>query len=148
MQLLLATKKKIGDKDFLKNLASYKYRDEVRVLENVPVEILARVTASAYALVNVESRQGFCLAAAEALVSELPVITSRDNFSAELCDDAAIYIKPDDFNDIAEKMMLLFKDEDKRNELIIKGRQRILENDHDWNKRAALLWQTIEQCTG
>ncbi len=39
MQLVLASKKIIGDNQFLKNLASYKYRDEVRVLENIPNDV-------------------------------------------------------------------------------------------------------------
>jgi glycosyltransferase involved in cell wall biosynthesis len=147
MQLVLASKKIIGDKHFLKNLASYKYRDEVRVLENVPNDVLASVTASAYALLHTGSPQGFCLPVAEAMQAEVPVITSRNSFTTEICGDAALYIKPEDFNDIAEKMMLLFKDENIRNGLIIKGRQRVTDHEYHWNKTSRLLWESIVSCT-
>jgi glycosyltransferase involved in cell wall biosynthesis len=148
MQLVLATRKSISDKEFLKNLASYKYRDEVRVLENIPPGVLAQITASAYAVVDTDdSRQSFCLPLAEAIQAAVPVITIHNDFTAEICGDAALYIKPGNFNDIAEKMMLLFKDEHTRNELIIKGRQRVLENNYNWNKTAALLWESIVHCS-
>ena len=43
----------------------------------------------------------------------------------EYCGEAALYVDPNNFNDIAEKMMLVFKDEQKRKELIQNGKAEI-----------------------
>jgi glycosyltransferase involved in cell wall biosynthesis len=147
MQLVLASKNLIADKDFVKDLSTYKYRNEVLLLENITEDTLVKITAAAYALVYPVTQQSSCVPLPQAMQADVPVITSRNGFTEEICGDAALYINPGDFNDIADKMMLLFKDENKRNELIIKGRQRISENDLSRNKAAAVLMESILSCT-
>jgi glycosyltransferase involved in cell wall biosynthesis len=77
--------------------------------------------------------------------ADVPVITSPLSAMPEICGDAALYMAPNDFNDIADKMMLLFKDESKRNLFIIKGRQQA--NLYNWDKSAELIWKAVIKCT-
>ena len=61
----------------------------------------------------------------EAMNSEVPMILSENSLLKEYAGDSALFVKPDNFNDVAEKMMLLFKDEQKRKELIEKGKEQL-----------------------
>jgi glycosyltransferase involved in cell wall biosynthesis len=144
MQLVLATTTIFTDAAFTKNLAAYKYRDEIKLLDKLPPETLAAITAAAYALVYPVFYDGFCTPALEAMQAGVPVITSNKAAMPEICGPAALYINPDDFNDIADKMMLLFKDENKRNELIVSGQQQAAK--YNWPATTELLWQAIEKC--
>ena len=142
MLLVFATTRAITDAVFTQSFASYKYKSEVRLLENLSAENIAAITAAAYAFVYPVFYEGFCTSALEAMQAGVPVITSNKAAMPEICGDAALYINPDDFNDIADKMMLLFKDENKRNEFIIKGRQQA--EKYSWDKTTELLWQAVE----
>lgn len=144
MQLVLATTTAFTDVAFTKSLAAYKYRDEVKLLYQLPVETLAAITAVAYAVVYPVFYEGFCTPALEAMQAGVPVITSNKAAMPEICGNAALYINPDDFNDIADKMMLLFKDENKRNELIVSGIPQAAK--YNWPETTELLWQAIEKC--
>jgi glycosyltransferase involved in cell wall biosynthesis len=145
MQLILASTAGIKDAVFTKSLASYKYRTEVQLLERCSMETLAAVTAAAYALVYPVLYEGFCTSAAEAMQCGTPVITTNSSSLPEICGDAALYANSSDFNDIADKMMLLFKDEDKRNELIIKGLQQATQFNRE--KTAVRIWELLADST-
>lgn len=146
MQLVIASPFAIADAELIKSLGSFKYRNEVKLLEQVPVEDMAKITASAYVLVYPSRNQIAGWPVAAAMQSDTPVILASSAAAKEICGDAALYVNPDDFNDIADKMMLVFKDEDKRFELIAKGRQQAAL--YQWDKTAAVIWQAIEKCTG
>ena len=145
MQLLLASKSVVTDKEFIKSLASYKYRDEVKLLDNLSEENIAQITAAAYALIYPSFYNACGTSLLHAMQSDIPVITGNNTAMPEICGDAALYINPNDFNDIAEKMMLLFKDEDLRNQLIIKGRHQA--GMYNWDKTADKVWGIILKCT-
>ncbi len=145
MQLLLMSKSAAIDKDFIKSLASYKYRDEVKLLDNLSDENIIQITGAAYAMIYPSLYDGCGTSLLQAMQSDIPVITANNTAMPEICSDAALYISSNDFNDIAEKMMLLFKDEDLRNELIIKGRQQAAM--YNWDKTADKVWKIILKCT-
>ena len=60
----------------------------------------------------------------------------------EIAKDAALYANPNDHHDIAEKMMLLYKDENLAQSLNTKREKRSADQ-YDWDKSAELLWQAI-----
>jgi glycosyltransferase involved in cell wall biosynthesis len=144
MQLIIASTAAVTDKDLVKSLGSFKYRNEAKIFDQLPEEIMAKITAAAYALVYPSAHQVFAWSVAEAMQSDVPVIAGNTAIAKEICGDAAVYVNPDDFNDIAEKMMLLFKDENKRFELIAKGRQRA--GLYQWDKTATIIWDALNKC--
>jgi glycosyltransferase involved in cell wall biosynthesis len=73
--------------------------------------------------------------------SSVPLIVSNTEKHTEILADAALYANPVSFEDIADKMMLLFKDEDKRHHIIEKG--KLLVKNNKWNTSAQQLWETI-----
>jgi hypothetical protein len=55
--------------------------------------------------------------------------------------EAALYVNPQSHEDIAQKMMLVFKDEDKANELVKAGNELL--KQYQPGKTAGLLMQSI-----
>ncbi len=82
----------------------------------------------------------------EAMKSGVPLIVSDTQFLKEYCADAALYVKPGDINDIAEKMMLLFKDEQKRKVLIERGKLQV--SVFEKTNQTAALFEIIQKVEG
>ena len=122
-------------------LKTYKYRDDVIMTGYIPEDELIKLTASAYAMVYPSLWEGFGVPVLEAMRCEVPVITSSSSAMSEIAGDAAIYADAEHFHDLADKMMLLYKDEKMRAELIHKGKSR--EKQFTWDRTAELLWNSL-----
>jgi glycosyltransferase involved in cell wall biosynthesis len=79
-------------------------------------------------------REGFGLPLLEAMVSQTPVVASAAPALPEILQSAALFFDPEDPEDMAEKIIRLLSDEELRDNLINRGRQRAL--DFDWKKTA------------
>src|ERR1044071_5154079 len=130
-KLVLAGRLAWKYEQFTKSLASYKYRDDVVVTGYLEETELAKLTASAYALVYPSLWEGFGVPVIEAMRSDIPVITSANSSMQEVAGDAALYFDPSDHTDIADKIMLIYKDENLRSRLIEKGKERSAQ--YNWN---------------
>jgi glycosyltransferase involved in cell wall biosynthesis len=126
---------------FLQDLKTYKYRNDVVLLGYVEESELSKVVASAYALVYPSFFEGFGVPVLEAMKSGVAVVTSAHSAMQEIAKDAALYADPNNFKEIAEKMMLLYKDENLKRKLIEKG--RTISSEYSWQRTAELLWQSI-----
>jgi glycosyltransferase involved in cell wall biosynthesis len=143
MRLVIAGRLAWKFDEFTEGLKTYKYRNEVHLLGYLPQNELVQLTASAYALVYPSLFEGFGVPPLEAMNCEVPVITSPVSSIPEICGEAVLYADPNLFEDIADKMMLLYKDEQLRSDLIAKG--KIQAQKYSWDKTAALLWNCIEK---
>jgi glycosyltransferase involved in cell wall biosynthesis len=146
MQLLIAGRLAWGYQAFIDGLKTYKYRDEVKLLGYLPQEILANITASAYALVYPSLFEGFGLPPIEAMQCGVPVVTGNLSSMPEICGNAALYADPHKYESIAEQMMFLYKDESRKKELIELGRQQAAK--YNWDIAADLLWAGILKTAG
>ena len=138
MMLLIAGN---ADAIFKKELSTYKYRDEVRLLENLAKEDYAKIMAAAYALVYPVLYTDLALPPLQAMQCGVAVVTSKTEGLPSICSEAALYSNTEDFKDIAENMMLVFKDENKVTELIEAGNKLI--QQYRPGKSADLLMQCI-----
>jgi glycosyltransferase involved in cell wall biosynthesis len=143
MKLLLCSKLTSGYKSFTQSLHTYKYRAAVVLLQNTGETEMAKLTASAYALVYPVYFDSFSAPVMEAMQCKVPVITSVNSPMQEITGDAALYADPGNYNAIAEQLIRLYKDENSRNELINKG--EIVVRQYNWDKTADLLWLTIQK---
>ena len=141
MKLVLAGRLAWQYESFEKDLKSYKYRNDVVLTGYVEDAVLADIIGAAYAQVYPSLFEGFGVPVLEAMRCDVPVITSADSAMQEIAKDAALYADANSHTDIANKMMLLYKDENLRKELILKGRQIV--KQYSWDKTATLLWQSI-----
>jgi glycosyltransferase involved in cell wall biosynthesis len=146
MQLVIISNKLSGS-EFQDSLKTYKYREEVKLLHNLPFKEQTKIMASAYAFVSPSLQENFPDKIIAAMQCEVPAIANNMNMEVitEICGNSVLYTNANNFEEIADKMMLLFKDENKRNEFIAKGRKQALQYSAD--KTADLLWQSIIKTT-
>jgi glycosyltransferase involved in cell wall biosynthesis len=142
-KLVLAGRLAWKNGDFLQLLKTYKYRKDIITTGYISESKLAQLTASGYAMIYPSLFEGFGVPVLEAMKSEIPVLTSANSSMQEIGGEAALYFDPLSVNDMSEKLMLIYKDEDLRNNLIQKGKQRA--GEFSWQRTAGLLWQCIEK---
>jgi glycosyltransferase involved in cell wall biosynthesis len=126
---------------FIESLKSYKYRDDVIMTGYVEEKELVKITGSAYAMIYPSVWEGFGVPVIEAMRCNVPVITSANSSMQEIAGDAALYFDPSDHTDMAEKIMLLYKDETLRARLIEKGKKAI--EPFNWDRAAEQFWDNI-----
>jgi len=143
MKLVIAGRLAWKNEQFLQLINTYKYRSDVVLTNYIADQELADVLGSAYALVYPSLFEGFGVPVAEAMKCEIPVLTSEKTSMEEVAGDAALYFNPKDHADIADKMMLIYKDENLRKQLIDKG--KLNAEKYNWEKSAELFWQSILQ---
>ena len=141
MKLLLAGRLAWKYDSFIESLKTYKYRDDIVMTGYLDENEMVKVIGSAYALVYPSLWEGFGVPVLEAMRCHIPAITSADSPMQEIAKDAALYADPADHNDIAEKMILLYKDESLRKKMIQKGKE--ISQAYTWDRTADLLWKCI-----
>jgi len=124
-------------------LSTYKYRDDVILLDSLKEKELALVTAASYASIQYSFFENRLLPVIEAMRSEVPVIASDTAGIRETGGDAILYGNANDHEALANHMILLYKDEQLRKRLIVKGAERA--SAFNWEGSAALLWNSIEE---
>jgi glycosyltransferase involved in cell wall biosynthesis len=142
MKLVIAGRLAWQYETFIEKLKSYKYRNDVVLIGYINDNTLAELMGSAYALVYPSLLEGFGVPIIEAMQSGTPVITSNTSSMPEVGGDAALYANPNDVDDLAKQMMLIYKDEKLRNNLIEKGLIRA--KQFSWDVSAIKLWELIE----
>ena len=146
MQLIIATTTISPNNAFIKSLNSYKYRNDVKLMVDMQEEELVKIIATAYAFVYATEQNGFYVPLLQAMQCGIPVIVSNTLLMNEICGDAALFTDPTIFENIADKMMLVFKDENRRNELIIKGKKQAAQFPLTLTNQS--LWRSIVKCAG
>jgi glycosyltransferase involved in cell wall biosynthesis len=137
MQFLIAGK---ADEHFKTALKTYKLRNEVKLLEELTKEQRAKITAAAYALVN-PVHSNLALPVLQAIKCAVPVITANAGSLCATFGKAVLYADAENFEDIADKMMTVFKNEDLANELVKAGIELI--KQYDQGKTTDLLVECI-----
>lgn len=146
MKLVLTGRLAWKYESFKENLKSYKYRNDVVMTGYVEDSDLVLLIGSAYGMIYPSLLEGFGVPVLEAMRCDVPVITSANSSMQEIAKDAALFADVESHTNIADKMMLLYKDENLRKELIQKGRE--VAAAYNWDKTAALLWQSIVKAIG
>jgi glycosyltransferase involved in cell wall biosynthesis len=145
LKLVLAGRLAWKNDEFLELLKTYKYRDDVVLTGYLPETELAALTASAYAMVYPSFFEGFGVPVLEAMRSGVPVLTSKDSAMEEISEGAALYFDPNNVDDMAYKLMFIYKNEGERKELIQKGLP--IAARYTWQRTAELVWEAIEKAS-
>lgn len=145
MKLLVAGRLAWQYDDLLEKLKTYKYREDVVLLDYLPEDQLQRVTAAAYALVYPSWFEGFGLPILEAMKCEVPVICSNTSSMPEVAGEAALLVDPADPDAIAKEMLSLYRNEGIRNAFIEKGIQRAA--CFSWEDAAESLYEALRQAS-
>lgn len=141
MKLVLVGRSAWMSGEILTSLKTFRFRNEVVVTGYVDSATLAQLVGAAYALVYPSLYEGFGVPIIESLQCEVPVITSLATGMPEAGGDAALYADPKQVEDLADKMGLLYKDEQLRSRLIAHGRVQAAR--FSWDQAALQAWQAI-----
>lgn len=120
------------------------FKDDVKWVGYMNVDVLSRVIGGAYALVYASLFEGFGIPILEALQCNVPAIVSNTSSMPEVAGDAALLVDPTDAQDIANKMELLYKDEVLRNKLIAAAPAQVAK--FNWDTTATRLWDCMMKC--
>ncbi|MFN4285408.1 MAG: glycosyltransferase [Lacibacter sp.] len=104
-------------------LATYKHRHDVVVTGAVELAEAALLTASAYALVQPFAGNGYATSALAAMQAGVPAIVLRTPAHEAVGGAAFLYAENESAQELGAKMMLLYKDETLRTQLIRNGQQ-------------------------
>lgn len=142
MQLLIVTKSALKPV-VLQRLHLFMYTQDVKIIKH-PHDF-PKITASAYAVIDFSYYESFGIHSLQAMKYGVPVITCNEGAMLEICGDAALYVSPNKHSDLAEKMMMIFKDEKLRSELIEKGSKTA--QKYSLEKTTALFFESILKAT-
>lgn len=147
MKLIIAVETTINNavKEKLKN---YKFKADVVLIENVEEEELQKIQASAYAYFSPKMHSNFAFREIEVMQQKIPIACSNTGCLPEIfTGDSALFFDTNDEKTIAEQMMMLYKDENLRNNLIIKGSERMNEfcRQNEVNQIIQLLQNTTKE---
>jgi glycosyltransferase involved in cell wall biosynthesis len=95
--------------------------DRVHFLGNVPYKFVPDLCRKAQLMIYPSQFEGFGMPIVEGLFSKIPVITSQGGCFPEAGGDGAVYINPNDPEEIANRVERIMESQELRNELILKG---------------------------
>ena len=142
-QLVIVGKKGWLYEDILSAPKRFGVEKGVIFLEFVPDSDLALLYRNALCFVLRSLYEGFGLPILEAMRYGCPVVTSNVSSLPEAAGDAAVYIDPNNTEDIAQKLKLVISDLKLREELIEKGKKQV--QKFSWEKAAK---ETLEILKG
>jgi len=109
---------------FCRQIEELGLKDMIHILGYVPTEDLPGLYSLATVFVFPSLYEGFGLPPLEAMACGTPVLSSNNSSLAEVCADAAYLVDPQDEDGLAEGMMELLADRERRIELSRLGRRR------------------------
>jgi glycosyltransferase involved in cell wall biosynthesis len=144
MKLLVSFTNHSNSDQFNMELKAYRYKDDIII--TIPGVPFTELLYGSYAIILNKLEQSQTPFALQTLVSKSPVICFNDSFSTEIFGDAALYFYKTNPEEIAEKMILIYKDEQLRQTLSEKQGDR--HPFFSWHSSAMHLLQSIEKACG
>jgi glycosyltransferase involved in cell wall biosynthesis len=125
MQLVIAVENINKNISFLEKLESYKYKTDVHISDEINADEIIKIIATAYALIYPAHEGNPGTIILNALKSGVPVITNDAGCSREIAADAVLYADINNHESLSNQLMLLYKNETLRNQLIEKGKIQV-----------------------
>lgn len=141
LKLVLAGRLAWKNEELLTLLKTYKYKDDVVLTGYLSEEALAKLTASAYAVVYPSLFEGFGVPVIEAMACGVPVLTSKGSSMEEISEGAALYFDPQNVEEMGDALMRIYKDEEGKKVLIKKGLK--IAEKYSWEKTADAVWEEL-----
>jgi glycosyltransferase involved in cell wall biosynthesis len=125
MKLVITGKKGWMYESILEEAKQNNMSDKIIFTDFVTDDELAVLYYDAFSYVQPSFYEGFGIPLLEAMANSCPVIASIHASLPEIGGEACLYFDPDEAEDLAERIKELYGNENKRTELIEKGKKRI-----------------------
>jgi len=142
LDLVIVGKKGWKFEEILTAPEKFGVENKVKFLESVTDEDLAAFYRNAVCFVLPSLYEGFGLPVLEAMRYGCPVVTSNVSSLPEAGGEAALYVDPQDADDIKKKLELMINDKGLRIKLIEKGYEQV--KKFSWEKTARETLNTLE----
>ena len=143
MQLVLLPKEDGFISTIDDKLQTYKYRNDVKLVNDADKKETADIIASAWAMIHLPFQDSDIWPVTTAIQSAIPVITTHSESMEEYCGDAALYIQGKDLEELGNTLIKLYKDEDLRTKLTEKTTEQAEKLQQD--KIKGTLWNFLLQ---
>ena len=112
-----------GTKEWNEKISSYKYRDDIVITNEWANKEHIALLAGAYVFLHTPLPDSDVIPLLQAMQCETPCISFITDSITEYAHDAAVLIDQNNYEQLGEKMILLYKDETLRSQLVEKGKQ-------------------------
>ena len=133
-QLILVGKKGWKYQDILEKIETSNVKEDIQQLDYLSDELVALFYNQAAAFVYPSYYEGFGLPILEAMTLGAPVITSNTSSLPEVGGEAALYINPHDYYELAQTMLKVIDNSTLSKEMIDKGKKQA--QKFSWEKTA------------
>jgi glycosyltransferase involved in cell wall biosynthesis len=144
-QLVLAGSEGFGAAEILSKIGAARSRDRIRVLGYVPDAQLASWYARASVFAFPSLDEGFGMPVLEAMAAGTPVVASHRAAIPEVAGDAAWLVNPEETADLAEALVELTRNPDRRAELSRRGLARA--THFTWMDAVEKTWSVYNELT-
>jgi len=102
-------------------IATYKYREDVELLDSEPLDVEAKLFGAAYAVLSLANQSQYYIPILQAFQANVPVICAENSSFSEAINNAVLTVAKDDVEALANQMKLLYRDENLRSQKIAAG---------------------------
>lgn len=141
MQLLLLPKEEAFSSAIDNKLDSYKYKNDVKLINDADNKETANILATAYALLHITTKDSDLWPVSAALQCATPVLAYFTESMQEYCGEAAMFVKERSYEAFGDHLTTLYKDETLRTKMS----EAAMEKAKLYNQKehAQQLWQLI-----
>jgi glycosyltransferase involved in cell wall biosynthesis len=143
MQLLLLPKEEVFSSAIDNKLDTYKYKNDVKLINDADSKETANIIATAYALLHVTTKDSDLWPVAAALQCATPVLAYYTESMQEYCGDAGLFVKDHNFESFGEQLIVLYKDETLRNKMSEAATEKA--KLYHQKEHAEKFWQLLKQ---
>jgi glycosyltransferase involved in cell wall biosynthesis len=122
MQMIFAGEGLKKDFGFIEKLETYKYRSDVHVYDDISEHDFIKLISASYAFIQPFNNDETGALILNAFKANVPVIAIEKENLREIAADAVLYADMSETESLANQLMLLYKDESLRAQLIEKGK--------------------------
>ncbi len=141
-KLILAGYFGYGGEKIKKKIDSFKYKDDVILPGYISHDEKKHLFSNADIFLFPSFYEGFGMPILEAQSFGVPVVTSENSSTKEVGSDGALYVDPNNADDIAKAVFLILSDREKREEIIKNGRKNL--DKYSWSKCAKETLKILE----
>ncbi len=120
---------------------TYKYRDDLLTISAISLQEKSKLMGGAYAVILPSNLPDFYLSIIQSLQVSVPIIAHNSEALQSQFTDVLLYVDMQNHEEIADKMKLLYRDENLRSNLITKGLKQA--QNFNFSNSANALWQCI-----